>query len=112
VKSDNILESPKSPFRQDKSKLLVFNVHGTLLDCSSVKDPNPNPSIRYTLKTLTRRVVCRPWMVDFLSNCFQKFEVVFWGSKSSLYMEEVVPAMLGRLRGDSQFVPLFVWSQK
>jgi hypothetical protein len=112
VKSDDILESPKFPFRQDKSKLLVFNVHGTLLDCSSVEDPNPNPSIRYTLKTLTRRVVCRPWMVDFLSNCFQKFEVAFWRSKSSLYMEEVVPAMLGRLRGDMQFVPLFVWSQK
>jgi hypothetical protein len=77
VRSDDILESPKSPFWQDKSKLLVFNVHGTLLDCSSVEDPNPNPSIGYTLKTLTRKVVCRPWMVDFLYNCFQKFEVVF-----------------------------------
>jgi hypothetical protein len=112
VRSDDILESPKFPFRQDKSKLLVFNVHRTLLDCSSVEDPNPNPSIRYTLKTLTRRVVCRPWMVDLLFNCFQKFEVAFWGSKSSLYMEEVVPTMLGMLRGDRQFVPLFIWSQK
>jgi hypothetical protein len=68
VRFDDILESPKSPFRQDKSKLLVFNVHGTLLDCSSVEDPNPNPSIRYTLKTMTRRVVCRHgWWTSFLT---------------------------------------------
>ena len=112
VRSDNILESPKSPFRQDKSKLLIFNVHRILLNCNLVEDPNLNPNIRYTLKILIKRVVCRPWMVDFLSSYFQKFEVAFWRNKSSLYMVEVVPAMLGRLRGDRQFIPLFIWSQK
>jgi hypothetical protein len=32
-------------------KLLVFNVHGTLLDCSMISDKNPNPKLKPTFKT-------------------------------------------------------------
>jgi hypothetical protein len=28
---------------QDCTKLLVFNVHGTVFDCSLLSEPNPNP---------------------------------------------------------------------
>jgi NLI interacting factor-like phosphatase len=112
VSSDDRVEPRKSPVRVEMSKLLVFNVHGTLLDCSLLQDPDPNTSIRYTMKTPTRRVVCRPWMAEFLSRCFDHFEVAFWGNKSAAYMEDLVPAMLRRMNEDRNLVPLFVWSQR
>jgi hypothetical protein len=112
VSSDNIVAPPESPLRVEKSKLLVFNVHGTLLDSSLLQDTNPNSSIRYTMRTPTRRVVCRPWMAELLCRCFAHFEVAFWGNKSTAYMEEVVPAMLRRVNESGNVVPLFVWSQR
>ena len=48
------------------TKLLILNVHGTLLDMSLLTEPNPNSSIRVTKKTTNHRFVFRPWMVEFL----------------------------------------------
>jgi hypothetical protein len=92
----------------DSTKLVVFNVHGTLLDCSIVSESNPNTEIRPTFRHGNRRFVCRPGMKKFLSRCFLNFEVAFWGSKSARYMEDVVPAMLSRLKDSSKYVPAFV----
>ena len=39
------------------TKLLVFNLHGTLLDTSLLTSPNPNPKVRVTKKITTRRFV-------------------------------------------------------
>ena len=76
--SNDALSGPrKSLLEVQKSKLLVINVHGTLLDCSLIDEPNPNAGIRYSMKTASRRVVCRPWLAKFLSNCFLHFEVAF-----------------------------------
>jgi hypothetical protein len=85
VSSDDKIGPPKSPLIVEMSKLLVLNVHGTLLDCSLLEEPNPNSTICYTLKIPTRRVVYRPWLADFLRRCFQHFEVAFWGNKSVVY---------------------------
>ena len=112
VSSDDRVEPPEPPITMEKSKLLVFNVHGTLLDCSMLQDTNPNSSIRSSMRTPTRRVVCRPWMAEFLRRCFEHFEVAFWGNKSAAYMEELVPAMLRRVKESRNLVPLFVWSQR
>lgn len=38
-------------------KLIIFNVQGTLLDCSLLSSPNPNTSIRASLTVGSRRVV-------------------------------------------------------
>jgi hypothetical protein len=35
----------------DPLKLLVFNVHGILLDCSMISDKNLNPKLKPTFKT-------------------------------------------------------------
>jgi hypothetical protein len=87
VNSDIIVGSPRSPSTVQKSKLLVLNVYGTLLDCSLLQDPNPNTTIRLTMMTESKRVLCRPRMAQFLTRCFQNFEVAFWGSKSTRYMD-------------------------
>ena len=69
------------------TKLLIINVHGTLLDTNILTQPNLNPNIRVTKKTKTHRFGFRPWMMEFLGRCFKTFKVAFWGIKSSEYME-------------------------
>ena len=98
-----------------RQKLLVFNVHGTLLDSSLAAEKNPNSAIRATLTTDTRRVVLRPWLIEFLSRCFRNFEVAFWGSKSKQYMDEIVQALLAlldKIQDSRSHQPLFTWSAK
>jgi hypothetical protein len=105
-KVSNIVPSPEG------KKLVVLYVHGTLLDCSLLLDKNPNPGICPTLRTAKRRVIFRPGLIDFLNKCFLHFEVALWGSKSEVYVADVVPAMLGRMKDGSTVKPLFMWSTK
>jgi hypothetical protein len=58
----------------------------------------------------TRRVVFRPWLMEFLSRCFKNFKVAFWGNKSEAYMQEIVSEMLGKLKAGMNCTPCFVWS--
>jgi hypothetical protein len=92
--------------------LFVFNVHGTLLDSSLLLDKNPNPSIRPILRIAKCQVIFQPGFIDFSTRCFVHFEVAFWDSKSEVYMDDIVPVMLGRMKEGSTFKPLFVWSGK
>jgi hypothetical protein len=94
------------------AKLLVLNIHGTLLDCSLIAERNPNAAIRSSMTTCNRWVVFRPWLLEFLRRCFINFTVAFWGSKSECYMDEVAAAVLTRLKDGQSFKPLFVWSGK
>ena len=94
------------------TKLLIFNIHGTLLDTSLLTDPNPNPNIRVSKKTTTRRLVYRPWMVEFLGMCFKFFKVAFWGRKSLKYMEEVLQEILPVFSHLEGHKPIFVWAAK
>jgi hypothetical protein len=94
------------------TKLLIFNIHGTLVDCSLLSKPNPNPSIRITRKSSTRRIVFRPWLTEFLDRCFKKFTVAFWGMKSLSNMEDVVAEMMRKVEGLESHKPLFCWSAK
>jgi hypothetical protein len=47
-----------------------------------------------------------------MTRCFVHFEVAFWGSKSEVYMDDIVLAMLGRMKEGTTFKPLFIWSGK
>ena len=76
------------------TKLLIFNIHGTLVDCSLLSKPNPNPTIRITRKSLKQRIVFRPWLTEFLDRCFKKFRIGFWGMKSMSNMEDVLAEMM------------------
>jgi hypothetical protein len=94
------------------TKLLILNIHGTLLDCSLKADGPLTTPIRSSLVTDSRRVVFRPWLMPFLTKCFINFTVAFWGSKSECYMDEMAAAILARLKGGQFEKPLFVWSGK
>jgi hypothetical protein len=101
---------PGSPIIVGSTKLVVFNVHGTLLDCSLLDERNPNTKMKASAYAAGRQIIFRPWMANFLNQWFLTFKVAFWGSKSACYMQEMVPIMLGRLKGKEKCVPCFVWS--
>ena len=92
------------------TKLLIFNVHGTLIESSLLIQPNPNPHIWVTKKTMTRRFVFRPWMMEFLRRCFKLFKVAFWKIKISEYMQEVLHEILPVFAHLEGHKPIFLWS--
>jgi hypothetical protein len=110
VRCEETLVIPGSPIIAGSSKLLIFNVHGTLLDCTLLEESNPNTKIKATMNAASRRIICRPWMADFRKQCFLTFKVAFWGSKNAQYMVDVVSIMLGRVKGKHSCVPCFIWS--
>ena len=59
------------------TKLLIFNVHGTLLDCSLLAEPNT--FIRMVRQSLTRRIVFRPWLTNVIDKCFGVLNYIFLG---------------------------------
>jgi hypothetical protein len=46
-----LLRQPRACDLSDPLKLLVFNVHRTLLYCSMISDKNPNPKLKPIFKT-------------------------------------------------------------
>jgi hypothetical protein len=111
VRCDGITRPPTTPVERDTLKLIIFNIHGTLLGCSLLKEKNLSPIVRTTLNTTTlRRVVLRPWLLEFLTRYFKNFVVGFWGSKSKSYMQEIAPTILGRLKAGTGSSLSFVWS--
>ena len=109
--TSNLLRMPIAE-AYNRTKLLVFNVHGTLLDTSLLTSPNPNVKIRVSKKTSTRRFVFRPWMMEFLGRCFKMFKVAFWGIKSREYMEDVLREILPVFSHLEGHKPLFTWTAK
>jgi hypothetical protein len=94
------------------TKLLILNVHGTLLDCSLLSERNPNVNIRMSTRSLTRRIVFRPCLIEFIDKCFKNFRVGFWGIKSSANMEDVLGEVMKQFSGLDTHKPLFCWSAK
>jgi hypothetical protein len=75
-----------------------------------ISDKNPNPKLKPTFKTTNRRVLIRSWINELLLKCFKNFKVGFWGSKSKSYMDEMVLALLKRVKSTEPLVPAFVSS--
>ena len=96
----------------NETKLVIFNVHGTLLDSSLLTQPNPICNIRVIKKTYTRRFVFRPWMMEFLGRCFKMFKITFWHTKNSEYMEEVLREIVPVFSHLEGYIPIFTWSAK
>ena len=65
-----------------------------------------------TTKSLTRRFVFRPWMIEFIDRCFKTFRAAFWGIKSLTNMEDVVAEMMWKFEGLDSHKPMFCWSAK
>ena len=59
-----------------------------------------------------RRIVFRPWLIEFIDKCFKNFRVAFWGIKGNANMEDVVAEMMRKFGGLDSHKPMFCWSTK
>lgn len=98
---------PSIPKSNNPTKLLIINLHDIFLDTSLLTQPNSNPNILVTKKTLARWFVFTPWMMEFWGRCFKIFAVAFWGTKSSEYMEDVLHEILLVFENLEGHMPIF-----
>ena len=49
IRREGIIRPSTTPVEQDTLKFIIFNIHGTLLNCSLLREKNPNPTMRTTL---------------------------------------------------------------
>lgn len=85
-------------------------MHETMLDCNIVNESNPKSTIYPSFQKANRNFVYTPNMAKFLSHGFFNFQVAFWDSKSTQYMEDDILAMLSRLKESPKCIHVFVWS--
>ncbi|KAL1531681.1 hypothetical protein AAHA92_31795 [Salvia divinorum] len=74
-----------------QKKLLVLDLNGLLVDISSYIPYNYDPDAIIMKKAVFRRPHCD----DFLTFCFQKFNVGFWTSRTKRNMEPLLDFLLG-----------------
>jgi hypothetical protein len=78
------------------------------VDSSLLSDTNSTSKIKITFKTKNRKLTIRLGLPDIPQKCFKTYAVAFWGSKSRSYMDEIVPAMLQRMKCPKAVVPAFI----
>ncbi|GLT25184.1 hypothetical protein SLA2020_003290 [Shorea laevis] len=95
--SNKSLEKVYHPNR----KLLVLDLNGILVD---VVNGGKKPDIRVSAKSVYKRPFCD----DFLSFCFERFNVGVWSSRR----EKNVMKLVNFIFGESKQNLLFCWNQK
>ncbi|KAL2335433.1 hypothetical protein Fmac_016646 [Flemingia macrophylla] len=84
-----------------KKRLIVLDINGLLADIVS-----PPPKDRKADATIARRAIFkRPFYLEFLEFCFEKFEVGIWSSR----LKTKVDRLIGVLMGDMKKRLLFCW---
>lgn len=84
-------------------KLLVLDVNGLLVDISSYVPYHPDPDDIIHKKAVFKR----PYCDDFLSFCFERFNVGFWTSRTKKNMDPLLDFLLG----SDKHKLLFSWDQ-
>ncbi|GAV83928.1 NIF domain-containing protein [Cephalotus follicularis] len=91
---------PSFPLRE---KLLILDINGVLADVVS-----PPPKDCTADKTIARRAIFkRPFCLEFLRFCFERFGVGVWSSRTKKNVDRVI----NYLMGDMRCKLLFCWDQ-
>ncbi|XP_048139845.1 uncharacterized protein LOC115727752 [Rhodamnia argentea] len=93
--------SPAWPLFFRRRKLLILDINGLLADIVSP----PPKDYKADIKIARRAVFKRPFCVDFLKFCFERFDVGIWSSRNKKNVERVVDYLLG----DMKHKLLFCW---
>ncbi|KAE8649334.1 hypothetical protein Csa_014436 [Cucumis sativus] len=84
-----------------RKKLLVLDINGVLVDIVS-----PPPKERKADISIARHAVFRrPFYLDFMKFCFERFEIGIWSSRN----RKNVSRMVDYLLGDMKHKLLFCW---
>ncbi|KAF8010103.1 hypothetical protein BT93_J0918 [Corymbia citriodora subsp. variegata] len=93
--------SPARPLFLHRRKLLILDINGLLADIVSP----PPKDYKADINIARRAVFKRPFCVDFLKFCFERFDVGIWSSRNKKNVERVVDYLLG----DMKHKLLFCW---
>lgn len=77
-----------------KKKLIILDVNGLLVDIVS-----PPPKHRKADATIGKKALFkRPFYLDFLNFCFEKFEVAIWSSRMRKNIDKVIDYLMGNMK--------------
>ncbi|WCJ25573.1 Haloacid dehalogenase-like hydrolase (HAD) superfamily protein [Euphorbia peplus] len=86
--------SIRGPAIHLKKKLLVLDLNGLLADVVS----NPPKGCRGDIKIRKQAIFKRPFCIEFLEFCFEKFEVGLWSSRTKRNIDGIVDYLLGDMK--------------
>ncbi|XP_027359179.1 ubiquitin-like domain-containing CTD phosphatase 1 isoform X2 [Abrus precatorius] len=91
----------RTQVRSLKKKLLVLDINGLLADVvfSPPKDHKPDAIFA------RRAIFKRPFYLEFLEFCFDRFEVGIWSSRLKKNVDRVIDALMGDMKSKL----LFCW---
>ncbi|PRQ53353.1 putative FCP1 domain, HAD-like domain-containing protein [Rosa chinensis] len=84
----------RKPFRYTGKKLLILDINGLIADIVSP----PPKGFASDIRIAGRAIFKRPYYLDFLKFCFERFEVGVWSSRSKKIVERVVDYLMGDLK--------------
>ncbi|XP_015579929.1 uncharacterized protein LOC8289053 [Ricinus communis] len=84
-----------------KNKLLVLDLNGLLVDIVSC----PPKGYKADVKIRRKAIFMRPFCLDFLKFCFERFEVGVWSSRIKKNFDDVIDYVMG----DMKHKLLFCW---
>ncbi|XP_009365894.1 uncharacterized protein LOC103955716 isoform X2 [Pyrus x bretschneideri] len=91
----------RTPVCNTEKKLLILDINGLLADIVSP----PPKGLASDIRIQRRAIFKRPFYLDFLKFCFERFEVGVWSSRSKRIVEKVIDYLMG----DMKHKLLFCW---
>ncbi|KAB2634508.1 hypothetical protein D8674_041807 [Pyrus ussuriensis x Pyrus communis] len=91
----------RTPVCDTEKKLLILDINGLLADIVSP----PPKGLASDIRIQRRAIFKRPFYLDFLKFCFERFEVGVWSSRSKRIVEKVIDYLMG----DMKHKLLFCW---
>ncbi|XP_058009402.1 uncharacterized protein LOC110657698 [Hevea brasiliensis] len=82
-----------------KKKLLVLDLNGLLVDIVS----SPPKGFKADIRIRRQAIFARPFCLDFLNFCFERFEVGIWSSRMKKNMDNIVDYLMGDMKRKLMF---------
>ncbi|KAM1130602.1 hypothetical protein ACFX19_045936 [Malus domestica] len=95
------ISTVRTPVCDTEKKLLILDINGLLADIVSP----PPKGLASDIRIQRRAIFKRPFYLDFLKFCFERFEVGVWSSRSKRIVEKVIDYLMG----DMKHKLLFCW---
>ncbi|CAN1353993.1 hypothetical protein LINPERPRIM_LOCUS43300 [Linum perenne] len=78
IKDLSVMKTVRITFSPHSKKLLILDLNGLLVDVVSLPPKDHKPDKRVGIKSF----FARPFYLDFLKFCFERFEVAVWSSRT------------------------------
>ncbi|CAN1353990.1 Uncharacterized FCP1 homology domain-containing protein C1271.03c [Linum perenne] len=101
IKDLSVMKTVRITFSPHSKKLLILDLNGLLVDVVSLPPKDHKPDKRVGIKSF----FARPFYLDFLKFCFERFEVAVWSSRTKKNIDILVDYLFGDMKNSL----LFCW---